>query len=112
MLNESGSRRSSRIYVQMPIRIMAESEGQSQGLSQRTTGFLEAATVDFSPLGCRVRAYADFSPGASVALLLGKNPLQPCHGQVIWASRPDPSQLGEVGLQFTQPFAQGSTASI
>ncbi|MGH9359902.1 MAG: PilZ domain-containing protein [Terriglobia bacterium] len=100
MLAKTNPRRCGRIYVQMPIKIVVESEG--------SRAFHDAATVDFSPLGCRVRANTDFPPGADIALLLGKKPSQPRHSRVIWASRANPAHMCEAGLEFSQPFDMGA----
>ena len=92
--NES-SRRSQRIYVNMPIRVVVDFEG--------TDVAHEMTSVDFSTLGIRVRSSIAMVPGEHVGCVVpGWQAAVP--GRVIWSAPARAQQQRETGIEFLKPF--------
>ena len=90
----STARRSDRIYVQMPVNIVVESDGAA--ISHPAT------TVDFSDRGARVQTSAALVQGAQIQLILSGRKYPPLPSRVVWMGHARPNQPQEAGLEFLQ----------
>ncbi|MGH9451750.1 MAG: PilZ domain-containing protein [Terriglobia bacterium] len=91
-------RRCERIHVRMPVALVVGS--QPAELPSKAT------TIDFSPLGLRVRSNIALAPGERVGLILSDTPSQPLFCRVVWAGEPGPSGNRDAGLEFSQPLTE------
>lgn len=88
----SDARRCGRIRVKMPIEIVAESQGAEVSY--------KATTLDFSPLGARIRGSMASLSADRVQFVPSKESRQSWPCRVVWMAAADSAQSREVGLEF------------
>ncbi|HEV2383034.1 MAG TPA: PilZ domain-containing protein [Terriglobia bacterium] len=90
--DQPARRRSARIHVRIPIEIVAQSEGAEVSY--------KATTVDFSPLGARIRGSMAFLSGGRVKLVAGQESSESWPCRVAWMAAIENAGNSEVGLEF------------
>ena len=89
----SVKRRSERTPVQIPVILVAE----SNGLERR------GMTVDLSPEGMRLRSNSTLVPAQAVRLHLASYPSQCVEARVAWVGQPGSPEAGQAGFEFLVP---------
>ncbi len=85
-------RRSPRINVRIPLTLLVG--------PQKAKIAHKAVTVDFSPLGARVRTGTPLSPGQTVEMLLSGRLKHPIRSRVVCVGKAGLAQQGEAGIEF------------
>ena len=87
-------RQSERIPAAVPIGLVAESDGFKV---ER-----EAATVDLSPQGAKVRTPLQLLPGEAVGVIVRGDIRHAISARVVWAQRAGTDQWSHAGLKFLE----------
>ena len=95
--NQSTARRSERIYVQMPVALLVDSNAQSDEHA--------VSTVDLSNNGVRVCVDAGLLPGLAVAIVTNSGQQRTLPGRVVWIGQSGTRLEGQAGIEFLKPVA-------
>ncbi len=90
------ARRSERISVSIPIKLVVDSQGRK--VEQ------QARTIDFSQLGVRVQSKALLTPGQTVEIIPNEEPRYVVPGRVVWVGKAGSQQYSHAGLEFLSPL--------
>ncbi len=90
------ARRSERISVGIPLKLLVESQGRK--VEQ------DARTVDFSQLGVRVQSRAVLTPGQTVEIIPNEEPRYLLPSRVVWVGKAGSQRYTQAGLEFLCPL--------
>jgi hypothetical protein len=80
----------------MAVILYVEAEGET--LRQ------DALAIDLSPMGARLQAGAQLSPGQVVEVVPGEGS-DPVSGRVVWVGKPASDMEGQAGLEFLGSYS-------
>ena len=89
-------RRCPRFPTRMPITLIISSEGRAAAH--------DAATIDFSDLGARIRTTVSLTTGEPVGIIAWKRKRDTVPCRVVWVGASETDGSREAGLEFLSRF--------